>query len=53
MAELANIQQWKEFLLYAFLMIVFDGIFLVIAFFYRYVEDKGKEDEEVERSRGK
>ena len=49
MAELANIQQWKEF----FLMIVFDGIFLVIAFFYRYVEDKGKEDEEVERSRGK
>jgi len=45
-AELANIQQWKEFLLYAFLMIVFDGIFLVIAYNYTYVEDKEKAEKE-------
>eukprot|EP00026_Physarum_polycephalum_P005140 Phypoly_transcript_05169.p1 GENE.Phypoly_transcript_05169~~Phypoly_transcript_05169.p1 ORF type:complete len:553 (+),score=98.88 Phypoly_transcript_05169:272-1930(+) len=45
-AELANIQQWKEFLLYAFLMLAFDGIFLVIAYFYKYVEDKEAEKKE-------
>jgi hypothetical protein len=44
-AKLAGLPQYLEFSFYALLMLLFDGVFLFIAYNYTYVEDRKKDED--------